>query len=330
MSSTKILNRVTLDDGIEITLFDSEKANSSENDRILWTTNLAAISRGKNKSSNPEVRYKSLMKEAEGKKPSRPLEFLPVRVPKGTMDAIDSVDEIKIVELMRFAYFDFKDGNMYTNMRALINIGIPYEKIPYTPITNGFAAFKLKTPMFIWAQLVTHTQISTESQSDRVTEETEYWLPNDIDERIANLYGRKSTKEKREKLAEELTEISWSLEDGIRRVILPETSDEFRSWMINIAPQRDVQAILRALGYPREIYSRAPYYFKMKKFIMTGWLVDDNAWPHFLRERNAYMDDGGPKNWTQPETQRVVYHMRKLLEDSGQISTENILKKDSA
>jgi hypothetical protein len=82
---------------------------------------------------------------------------------------------------------------------------------------------------------------------------------------------------------------------------------------------------LKALGYPREIWSRAPYYFKMKQFVMTGWANDDNAWPHFLRERNAYADDGGPKNWTQPETKEYAVTIRNILESNGVLSKDEVL-----
>ena len=43
---------------------EAEVANSSEEARITFAANMAAISRSKDESSNPEVRYKHLLKEA--------------------------------------------------------------------------------------------------------------------------------------------------------------------------------------------------------------------------------------------------------------------------
>jgi len=254
---------------------DASLANKDEESRIEWTTKLAAISRGKDKSANPPKRYESLKKEAEGGKPSRPFEFLPIVLDRGVGPVdLGIIRDDDIYRVMKFSHD--KDGFVFTNMRALINGNARYELIPYNERIGEFAAFKVYAPMFVWAQIVTHTQLSTESQ----------------------------------------------MLDGS----LPEKKEHFKTWMINIAPQRDVQLLLKLLGYPREIYSRAPYYFKMKKFVITGWVNCDDAWPHFLRERNAYMDDGGPKNWTQPETQKYAYAIRQLLEENMGLSKETVLK----
>lgn len=303
---------------------DASEANRDENSRIEWTTQLAAISRGKDKSANPPKRYEALKKEAEGEKPSRPFEFLPIVLDRG----VEPVDlgitkDDDIYKVMKFSHD--KDGFVFTNMRALINGNAKYELIPYNEKIGEFAAFKIFAPMFVWAQIVTHTQLSTESQSDRVAEETVYWLPDDIQERIDSTYGTRVREVDKIRLAESVTDESWSLTDSIVDNELPETREAFLSWMINTAPQRDVQLLLKKMGYPREIWSRAPYYFKMKSFVITGWVNNDDAWPHFLRERNAYMNDGGPKNWTQPETQKYAYAIRLLLERNMGVTKEQIL-----
>jgi hypothetical protein len=75
-----------------VEFLDAREANKSEQNRIEWTTQLAAISRGKDKSANPTKRYASLMKEAEGGNPSRPFEFLPVVFSKNKNE-----DSLKIV-----------------------------------------------------------------------------------------------------------------------------------------------------------------------------------------------------------------------------------------
>lgn len=296
-----------------IVFLDASLANSSEEHRINWTTQLAAISRGNDKSNNPDKRFKALSKEAEGNKPSRPFEFLPVVVPSDFSDkdmGIDLDDDTGVVNLIRFSHFS-KDRNlMFTNMRAIINAGADYNRIPFNPEIREFAAFKIKAPMFVWAQIVTHTMLSTESQSDRVSEEQDYWLPNDLVLRLED----------------------ESNSDLVRRYTMDFIGDiyepsEFVRWMTDHVSQNKVQGFLKELGYKREIYSRAPYYFKMKRFVITGWLNDDMSWPHFLRERNAYKDDGGPKNWTQHETYEYAYAIRTLLEEHRNYKDNTIGEK---
>jgi hypothetical protein len=311
-----------------VEFLDAREANKSEQNRIEWTTQLAAISRGKDKSANPTKRYASLMKEAEGGKPSRPFEFLPVVFSKNkNEDSLKIVTEDKqALDIIRYGHFsdiEFNEStSLYTNMRACLNAGIEYEKIPYNEEINDFAAFKIKAPMFVWAQIVTHTQLSTESQSDRVAEELDYWIPDDLVEKLEKL---ESDNAYIDEITQKVYMDTIELADDIASGNIPTTHEGFVSYMINTASQRDVQALLKALEYPREIWSRAPYYFKMKQFIITGWVNDDNAWPHFLRERNAYMNDGGPKNWTQPETQKYAFGIRRLLEENLGLSKDKVL-----
>lgn len=220
-----------------VEFLDPTYSNASEQNRVEWTTQLAAISRGKDKSANPSKRYMALQKEAEGNKPSRPFEFLPVVFESNQMD-------------------------------TLFGIGIEPDD----------------------------------------AEEKDYWLPPDLGDRILD--------------AKNADVVRGMTLDFIGDVSEP---DSFIEWMIDYAPQSKVQALLRALGYRREIYSRAPYYFKMKQFVITGWVDEDVSWPHFLRERNAYMDDGGPKNWTQSETQKYAFAIRKLLEVYRGLSKKSVL-----
>ena len=66
------------------------EANVSEENRIKFVTDLAAISRGKSEANNPEKRYQHLLQEAAPntmldagllrKHASRPLEFLKINV----------------------------------------------------------------------------------------------------------------------------------------------------------------------------------------------------------------------------------------------------------
>ena len=206
------------------------QSNLNEQNRIKFVTDLAAVSRGKDESKNPERRYHALLKEAaptcaeitmlsDGEKPkgspSRPLEFLPVVVDilpdyhnnqaAFTLWAVDATEEDNSIKefndlsdamgLLKYSHVsrhptDKHLMRVYTNMRALINAGIPYEKIPYNKSEDleSFVAIKANIPMFVWAQVPnTHTQISKEAQSDRVAENNSYWLPSDFRDRLFHL-----------------------------------------------------------------------------------------------------------------------------------------------
>jgi hypothetical protein len=142
----------TYGDGF-VQLLDSEHANRSEEDRINWVTQLAAISRGKKESANPTLRYKSLLQEAEGDRPSRPLEFLPIELSEDDCVYLCGGDPKKTNNVLRFSYIDHNGGRIYTNMRSLLWAGVRYEDIPYSNKTSSFAAFRIKAPMFVWAKL---------------------------------------------------------------------------------------------------------------------------------------------------------------------------------
>lgn len=170
---------------------------------------------------------------------------------------------------------------------------------------NHFKAIRVKSPMFVWSQLMTHTSLSKESQSDRVTKQLDYWLPSDIFDRIEEFDYSKED----EYINRIITDIKIKLVD-----VKDYNKDKKHMLLFmfnNIYSQNTVQDILRVLGYKREIYSRAPYYFKYKELIMTGWLNDEKTWLHLFRERNASQDEW--KNWTQQETEKTVKAIKKVI-----------------
>ena len=86
----------------EISTVPTDLANYSEEHRIKFVTDLAAVSRGKDESNNPEGRYKQLLKEAAGnatpdnEEPmeghaSRVFEFLPVVLDYEIQEVTESV-----------------------------------------------------------------------------------------------------------------------------------------------------------------------------------------------------------------------------------------------
>lgn len=284
-------------------------------------TSIAAISRGKDKSKNPEVRWNALLKEAAMGTSGRPLEYAPC-ILKATIYSsmvdiapyydLQDLDRYKVknVELeyflnniMRFSHVEHIGNNEFvltTNYRTLLNAGWNPEEIPGVPpyMLENFKVVKITAPFYIWAQLMTHTQLSKISQSDRVTGTNEYWLPNDIFKRIKN---------KREELSgnniyfDRVTiNVKHNDFDGLLNVLITKVSQE------------DAQMFFKELGYPREIWSRAIYYFKMKTFFMGGWRNDPKTWENLLLERGV-LPDKWSKTWVQKETRKVAEMIRDIV-----------------
>lgn len=424
------------------------ESNTSEEKRIKFVTDLAAISRGKKESSNPESRFKHLLKEAASNPwflkcdyvvmklksngfltiednddnivvldidknnpkhlefynnakdliknspnnlydkvnsdyyikvnpyvlandlanagisyygnndsilaASRPLEFCPVVIKYKNVNFMRDVCDREIYmelelnkgTLLNISISDFvnlckygtlHDNKLYTNLRAIYNFLLDYFKrkvfhnskdieeyvyklIPYNTEEElkTFKALRIKVPMFVWSQLMTHTALSKESQSDRVSAEDDYWLPNDIRNVIWDKYVELEDKDEYfdfERYVIEYCEIAIGLESDDDKSSIEEKIKEGNKYLLNlllnVLPQNQCVAFFKYLGYKREIYSRVPYYFKMKEFIVTGWLKDPNAWGHLLIEREAFQDLH--KSWVQKETKEIIDEIRKAL-----------------
>jgi len=91
-----------------VEFIDASSSNENESSRVNWTTELAAISRGKSKSANPAKRYAALKKEAEGEKPSRPFEFMPITFDEDSLLISDKISEDAALKLMKFSYYDME------------------------------------------------------------------------------------------------------------------------------------------------------------------------------------------------------------------------------
>lgn len=283
-------------------------------------TSIAAISRGKDKSNNPEKRWEHLLKEAAMGTAGRPLEYYPAIfevvfyshmvnvIPYGILDDrykiknMDTLDFInKISRYSHLARLGDDRYILYTNYRTMLNAGWKVEEIPPLPegwYKDGFKIVKIRCPFFVWAQLMTHTRLSKISQSDRVSGSDEYWLPDDIFIRIKN---------KRE----ELSGTSLYYDRVLSNVKLNDR-DSLLNSIINDVSQNDAQEFFKELGYPREIWSRAPYYFKMKTFIMGGWSHDPAVWKNLFLERGVYPEEWN-KTWVQKETKEVVEMIKEIV-----------------
>jgi len=310
--------------------------NTNKENRVNAVTSVAAISRGKDKSNNPEKRYQHLLKEAapnynffdlleleeKGDKiekvAGRPLEFCPVIINGYNVISESEYNvpyselrlSLKDKEVLSISHRDFTNTigkfsyveenvpdvwEIYTNARALINAGIEESKIPFnrpTELINYFI-IELKVPYFVFAQMRTHGLLSQVAVSERVTEEEDYWLPDDILKRVSDsnnpikglLQGVKDKEEAEERL---------------------------HHLFFNGLTVKGGREILKALGYKKEIYNRYPSFLKYKTFIIGGWLNNPYQWGHFLLEREAF--DKILSSWTQEQTKETAKAIRNVIE----------------
>jgi len=311
--------------------------NTNKENRIKAVTAIAAISRGKDKSTNPEKRYQHLLKEAAPNinfydlenasydklehTAGRPLEFCPV------VFDVDTITSFKIDEegnnispidfcnnISKFGYIETSDdkssdmGKLYINVRALINAGIKEEYIPYNKpeeLKDYFIA-EIKAPYFVFAQLRTHGLLSQVAVSERVAKSEDVWLPEDIFDRLAkddipvwDTIAKLCASYDKENL-------TFHIDLAIK-----EKSYERLIYMFKVLPIDAVQNILKDLGYKREIYQRWYNHMLYKTWIIGGYLNNPYQWGHFLLEREAY--DNLLKSWVQPQTKEVAKAIRKLI-----------------
>lgn len=201
----------------------------------------------------------------------------------------------KVKDLLKSGYTecdlinDFKEGHCYVDNR--------YSK---------FKALKLKIPIMCWAQWpMTHTQLSKESQSDRVSEGVGYWLPEDLVKRIREFKLTDDMTYRDKYVYDSFKELKFTTKDHI-------LVEEFLTNMLEYWSQNMTQSILKMLGYKREIWSRAPYYFKYKECVVTGWYNDPTTWGHSFLERSVEPESW--KNWTQKETKEVLQAVKEIIE----------------
>ena len=302
--------------------------------------------------NNPEVIDKEYIQKTAG----RPLEFVPVilyvYLRGGIYYLVDSKNIKDVVKLFmigdpkaldyvikamkpeefnntlgRYGYLKDTDITVdvfkfYTNLRACINAGIPYEKIPYGSTIEtdkdyaNFVCFKINAPHFVFDQVYTHTAFSKLAVSERVTSEDDYYLPDDIIDRIYKHY-KESTDEDLQNdgittyigktLNKKLQDKNEDIPTDIKKDLILELVTIFLSELTH----DEVVAYLEDLNYPKEIVNRWSYGLKFKTFFMAGWRNDPNAWNHFLVEREAYPELY--KSWVQKETAKIAKAIRKLL-----------------
>ena len=266
--------------------------------------------------------------------PSRPLEFLPI-----VMDLLvselslwdtkysDDKDPIFVFDnfvdlsngLLQHSYLEKIEGEsnlfrVYTNMRAVINAGIPYSNIPYNTQDElkHFRALKANIPMFVWGQVPnTHCALSKEAQSDRVTENTNYWLPNGFRDTVFNFVNKLKHDLDMELYQGQDKLLAISSLNEYSMLLQPSSRDGIVHLLLDRWSQTTVQSMFKELGYHQEIYSRAVYYFKYKEVVFTGWNNNPKVWEHLFVERNAKPETW--KNWTQNETKQFVNTIKEII-----------------
>ena len=303
-----------------VDITDACELNINEEQRVNIVTKVAAISRGKDKSNNPVLRYSKLLRESAPNfdietfmktngfktvKPNagRPLEFAPVKleVHRGDNNTCYFIEsktgflaiekDIFLNDIMPFSYIE--DEMLYTNIRALVNAGIPYNAIPYNVVDN-YRILKVSAPYFVFAQIRTHSRLSQVAISARVTTTDDYWLPDDILERISNSTTLKSS----------LPTIFINNKEVIqgKAIFKAKTNDEVIAVLQQLPIFLGIN-ILKHLGYKKEIYNRWPQHLKMTNWIIGGFLNDPKSWGHLILEREVIPE--AYSSWVQETTKEV-------------------------
>lgn len=320
---------------------DAKYANASEINRINFISATASVSRGKESFNFPEARYKHLFQEASFSRASRPLELCPVYFNfEITTSADGSRDKVKLYlkddleydmdldkflnNIAKFGIVEKMDRGLYlckTNLRALVNAKIPYEQIPYNEVCTGFRVFKMKIPMFVFNHLVTHTQLSKETRSDRVTlqNEYDYWLPEDFIERILSFDVEKylvgdGTEYDVGELMERIQDGIVSSRSGELSKIGLTSRQLYERLVGTLLDSRitTVRHMFKILGYPKEIWQRAMLEFRYKECVFGGY-TSQHGWYNLLAERGGLPGSNTTTNWTQKETTAVVKTLNQFM-----------------
>lgn len=292
----------------DVKRINANEANASEENRINYVAQIATMTRGLDGSKDPQKLYNRLLTEAFNGTPGRPMEFIPVYFKvewderyktytiiengKQVSISLEVFEEIKKYSTIgiKIPGDDYRVYDVWSNMRCLLKAGIKYEQIPYNKKTEGFMVVDMTIPMFSWAQFYTHTVISKMSESDRVSVDViedgfDFWLPRDFVEKFNS-----NMREKYEKDV-------LGLYDDINE-------EEVRLKLMNDYSQSGVRKLFSKLGYPKEIWSRAIYYFQYKRTILAGWKQDSYGWENLLNERL--------NGWTQGVTKEIALQLLEI------------------
>ncbi len=316
----------------------SELSKDMEHVKTTVTAS-AAVSRGKNTSKNPDVRYKKLKKEAAPDfnitdiaskiipqheeelkaQAGRPLEFAPVvlkYVMKENEVVLMNMESIGVKRMsmkdfnnniMRFSFIG-DDNIIYTNMRVIVNNGIDEEKVvgDYPEYYKNFFIVKVKAPYFVFAQIRTHSGISQIAESVRVLKHDEMYLPENALDKVKEILTEEYIEE------EKLNCVGCDYCKYADRILKAESISELIGVLMEL-PVDKVKRILKKSGFKQEIYNRWPSFLEYKTWDMAGWLNDSKAWGHFLLEREAYPNL--ISSWVQYETRKIADLIKETIKE---------------
>ena len=282
-----------------VELWDFSNTSKSEQGRIEAVSVVSNSVFGQNgKIINAQRLYERIKREAAMNTPGRPFQFVPIVI---KVSKFLCIRPFKNFEFYKYGTFVKKKHRYFcTNLRNYLKYNrndVILDKIEdHENIYSNFKVFKLKVPMFVRDQLMTHTTLSKVNQSNRVgkKESMEFYIPADLKERTYQFY----LKQKHNKL------IAHSINN---KSSLEVFDQHFLKSGIQAGQKR-----LQNVGYSKELYSRFPNQLKYGIMWIAGWYDDPNGLYNLFLQRNTIQDKW--KNWTQHETFQYVKMMKELTE----------------
>lgn len=295
----KVLKRVELygDGKGYIEIINSSEFNASEEGR-LKALSLVGICKGKLESANPSKLKEILAKEGTEANPyGRAFELIPVAAEK-YLDNNFMISDNLLNNYYKFSHTG--DDKIYTNYRTLANFIIDFKfdkvlKFNTPEEVKDFKVIRGKVPKFVFDHLKTHTQITSLAQSDRSSVESDYWLPDDLQERFIKSKGVcNSDINKIISLFKSL--VTLKIEDFNKSLV--------HHLLSKVSPNQ-FEELFKTLGYSKEIYQRQLSGFRYKEFIMSGWINDPLTFNHLIELRSHKP--------TQKETIEFTEGLREVL-----------------
>lgn len=297
-----------------VQIWDFSKANTTHQSRVQAVTTVSNSVFGDNgKIIDAQKLYERIKKEAAMETPGRPFQFIPIVLNHNDV----TYKEITPEQVSNF----YKYGHMkkhtikqniishrqfiafYSNYRNFLKFHKEQLQLQHLEPCKSFIVFKLKVPMFVRDQFMTHTGLSKINQSNRIgkDEQKEYYIPqnflqlmishlNDI-YKEHNIIGYMQYLQKHQNCK--------TLDDYFKHFILDKSIDEG-------------QELLKTIKMKKEIYSRFPNQLKYGIMWIAGWGLDPNAWYNLLLQRNAYPQKWS--NWTQFETCEYAKVIKELIQ----------------
>lgn len=252
INNVKPIKEVKLWNAGYVQMYDFSEANSSEEHRVAYVTEIARVCRGDKPIANPTKLYKQLLTEHNGK-PGEIFQFIPV------------IRTNYSPHVVRFGYTD-DNNEILTNLRACLEDEIDYD---YDKKVSGFYVFKIKVPLMIVPQILRHGQLSFNQQSERHCKLREYYYCDEfkpiLDEAI------------------EFFKEWWNfdLEDAEKHGYKEPTWNSF----CYEASQSDLDNAQRRFNIPQELLNKGSHGLAYTTLWIAGWKQDPSQWDNFFSVR---------------------------------------------